>query len=590
MVTHSKQRRFPRALAVAAALGLAALGHAKTGVAGDSWVPLLPDQDFYDFQLFAPPDLQEYEIYPEQSEGIFFNYDRVYMGITVPDVVGVAETQNGSYILPIQPISPQTIVQLNNANLESGDIIGGLYIFGGDVLTLDLNTSWMRTVMSWGNRYEGGWVYDNRGMQFSYFDSGEQGQSFTTVSEFAASSPQQIFTQSTATSSAAIGGVAIPLTTTTITSVSPPPDHLIAQKFTQDNTTRIQSGGFTFLVRRQLGGRRSRSTARFGLGPKFIQFEDRYQLGYESNQYTFNVANNAGGSAFQPGAGGIGGGGIGGGLGGGGGGQSGFQIGGGGGGFGTGGNAVATFTQSSAGDVLGITGVDTLTGLGPSTPLQTGDWETYTANNMVGPELSLLLESTHGRWTFASEFKFTAAFNWQNNLYRGANFPEALGADYLRTTFTPSVTQSADGTDPDPIELVPPPLFLQIYGVGQTNATNDAEHQFVFSPIGEWRFGTQFRVSNAIVLRAGYTGMWMAGIARASSNTGYRTVAKEVQYAAENNTGGPIPDPLDPSKTIPAGDWYVDTREVNYNRITPVNDGTEYVFTNGLDFGIEVKY
>ena len=577
MVTHSKQRRFPWAFAVASAIGLAAVGVAKTGVAGDSWVPLLPDQDFYDFQLFAPPDLQEYEIYPEPSEGIFFNYDRVYMGITVPDVVGVAQTQNGSYIIPIQPISPQTIVQLNNANIESGDIIGGLYIFGGDVLTLDLNTSWMRTAMSWGNRYEGGWMYDDRGMQFGYFDSGEQGQSFTTVSEFAASSPQQIFTQSTATSSAAIGGVAIPLTTTTITSVSPPPDHLIAQKFTQDNTTRIQSGGFAFLVRRQLGGRRSRSTARFGLGPKFIQFEDRYQLGYESNQYPFDVGANAGGSAFQPGATGIGG-------------QSGFQIGGGGGGFGTGGNAFASFTQSSAGDVLGITGVDTLTGLGPSTPLQTGDWETYTANNMVGPELALLLESTHGRWTFASEFKFTAAFNWQNNLYRGANFPEALGADYLRTTFTPSVTQSTDGTDPNPIELVPPPLFLQIYGVGQTNATNAAEHQFVFSPIGEWRFGTQFRVSNAIVLRAGYTGMWMAGIARASSNTGYRTVAKEVQYAAENDTGGPIPDPLDPTKTIAAGDWYVDTREVNYNRIVPVNDGTEYVFTNGLDFGIEVKY
>jgi hypothetical protein len=338
---------------------------------------------------------------------------------------------------------------------------------------------------------------------------------------------------------------------------------------------------------------------RVGLGPRFVQFEDRYQLGYESNQYPFNVANALGGAGGVggvggAGAGGVGGaggaGGIGGGAGGIGGGIGGIGGGIGGIGGGIGGNVSAAFLQSSAGDVLGISGVDTLTGLGPATALQTGDWETYTTNNMVGPELALLFESTHGRWTFASEFKFTAAFNWQNNLYRGANFPEALGADYLRTTFTPSVTQTNDGSDPDPIQLTPPPLFLQIYGVGQTNATNNAEHQFVFSPIGEWRFGTQFRVSNAVVLRAGYTGMWMAGIARASSNTGYRTVFKEVQYATENASDQPIPDPLVPGREVAPGDWYVDTREVPYNRIVPVNDGTEYVFANGLDFGIEIKY
>jgi hypothetical protein len=42
--------------------------HAQAG----DWMPLLPDQNFYDFQLFAPPDLQDYEIFPEPSEGIFF--------------------------------------------------------------------------------------------------------------------------------------------------------------------------------------------------------------------------------------------------------------------------------------------------------------------------------------------------------------------------------------------------------------------------------------------------------------------------------------------------------------------------------------
>ena len=55
------------------------VGPAPQARAGD-WMPLLPDQDFYDFQLFAPPDLQEYEMYPEPSEGIFFSYDRLAYG------------------------------------------------------------------------------------------------------------------------------------------------------------------------------------------------------------------------------------------------------------------------------------------------------------------------------------------------------------------------------------------------------------------------------------------------------------------------------------------------------------------------------
>ena len=244
--------------------------------------------------------------------------------------------------------------------------------------------------------------------------------------------------------------------------------------------------------------------------------------------------------------------------------------------------------------MIGIGGVDSLTGLGASTPLQVGAWETNTYNNMVGPEFGLLLESNTGRWTFSSEFKFTAAMNWQNNLYRGANFPDSIGADYLRATFNPSVTQSADGANNNTVPITPPPLFLQIYGVGQQNATNSAKHEFVFSPIGEWRFGAQFKVSQAILLRAGYTGMWLGGIARASSSTAYTSVAKPTKYA----------EPVDPSQPASTTNpWVVKTTGVGdptsayfrpnpvYNRIgaTP-SVGNEYVFTNGIDFGVEVKY
>jgi hypothetical protein len=595
-------------------------------------MPLLPDQNFYDFQLFAPPDLQDYEIYAEPSEGIFFNYDRLYWGITPPNVRGVGQTERGGYLIPSQPISPQAIVQLNNGSLQASasnpqlppNVIGGIFIYGADPLQLDLNTSWMRTKMAWGNRYEGGWIYDGRGVNISYFTVGSQSQEFQTISEFAASSPTQIFTQTTAVPVAggAIAGAPVnPVVTTTITSNSPPPDHLIAQKFTQLNSTEIESAGAAAIIRRELGGRGSGSTARFSFGPRFIQFADRFRLGYESNQYAFNQGPTAGtqgtGVNIQGGGSGTNNTGAGGGgsTGTSGGGTSGGQQ----GGLGQQGtnNAFGNNTSlytSSAGDVIGITGADTLTGLGQSSPLQVGAWDTDTFNNMVGPEFGLLFESQSGRWKFSSEFKFTAAFNWQNNLYRGANFPDSIGADYLRATFNPSVTDSNDGSDPNQQALAAPPLFLQIYGVGQQNATNAAEHRFVFSPIGEWRFGAEFKVSQAITLHAGYTGMWLGSIARASTNTGYRSVEKRTTYAEPKNpaaaasisnpwvvktTGPPPAGATDQGNGVfkdaqgnffmsPENNYY--RQNPVYNRIGPVDGGQEYVFTNGVDFGVTVRY
>jgi hypothetical protein len=261
----------------------------------------------------------------------------------------------------------------------------------------------------------------------------------------------------------------------------------------------------------------------------------------------------------------------------------------------------------SAGDALGIGGIDTLTGQGPGSPLQTGAWETESLNNMVGPEFSLLFETTRGRWTFSSELKFVAGMNWQNLRYRGANFPDTLGADYLRTTFEPvsTVIPSVTGSSSATATVFPPPLFLQIYGVGQQNATNDAGYQFRFSPIGEWRFGGQFRVSQAITLHAGYTGMAIGSIARAASNTAYRSVEKPTQYAEVEDptqpasldnpwivkTSGPRPAgvaPTDPRYTDPTSPYY--RQNPIYNRLGAGQDVQDVVFVNGVDVGLEIKY
>ena len=182
---------------------------------------MLPDQDFYDFQLFAPPDLGSYNMYERDDDGFYFNYNRLYWGITIPRTVVTGETQDGlTNVVPSSPISPFTVVDLNNDYLEFSqdnpivlsttttasagaganqpintteipNVSQNITLFeiGSDPLRLDLNTSWMRTKMTWGDRYEGGWSYGGRGVHLSYFQVGKQFQSFGSVNEFAVNSP-----------------------------------------------------------------------------------------------------------------------------------------------------------------------------------------------------------------------------------------------------------------------------------------------------------------------------------------------------------------------------------------------------------------
>ena len=195
----------------------------------------------------------------------------------IPRTVRTAETEKRNSIIPTQPISPFTIVDLNNDYLEFSrdnpivvqttedqsqtevntlDNISSnttLFEVGSDPLRLDLNTSWMRTKMTWGNRYEGGWSYGGRGVNISYFQIGKQEQTFGTSSEFAVNSPTQTFTFETSLGwrwcwrrrwrrggTGGSSGTTVSLETTTD---SPQPDHVITQNLFQKNATQIQSAG-----------------------------------------------------------------------------------------------------------------------------------------------------------------------------------------------------------------------------------------------------------------------------------------------------------------------------------------------------------
>jgi len=556
MATTQRFRRL-----AATILSVAAVCAATVTVhAGQNWMPLLPDQDFYDFQLFAPPDLQDYAIRQDPREGIFFTYDRTYWAFTPPQSQPIL----ADVLIPVQPLSPYAVAKLNNDLIRSGNPASGMYIFGADPMRLDLNTNWMRTAMTWGNRFEGGWIYDDFGMMFTYYETGLQSQGFLTTNSFAVNSPTTTFDQTVSTgASGGFGNVSVPIIVTTITSESPPPDHLITQNLQQVNTTELRSGGFAWIVRRNLSsaGSGEMRSLRFSFGPKWLQVADRYSINYSSFEQGFPVgatASNATGVTTNTAA--------------------------------TGGGATVT-TQTGQ---LGGTG----------SPLQNGGWDTSSYNNIVGPEIGLNYVLERGRWSIETDLRFVAGMNWQNTLYRGSNFPAALGADYFRSTYTfaNTITQPPTASS----TVASPPLFVQIYGVGQTNATNAAEHEFVFAPLGEWRLRGRYRVSKAVSLNVGYTGMWLGGITRASTNTAFRSDPKPVLQATQN--GPPIQSPIYdaqgnltgyesiPSWTPPPVDRPSNDPNSNnqlrvYNSIGPrAGNDVGYLFVNGVDFGIEVNY
>lgn len=521
----------------------ATLATAVPVIAGQNWMPLAPSQDFYDFQLFAPPDLQEYSIRPDPREGIFFTYDRTYWAFTPPQARPILN----EFFIPVQPLSPVAVAQLNNNLIRAGYPGSGLYVFGSDPLRLDLNTNWMRTTMTWGNRFEGGWMYDDYGMLFSYFGTGPQSQSFVTTNSFAVNSPTTTFTQDVAGGTATVGGIANVLVVTTIESESPPPDHIITQTLTQRNSTEVTSAGFAWAVRRNLSsaGSGELRTARFTFGPRYLQVADRYSIDYGSTQ-----------SPFPP--------------------------------------DDTTVTAGGTGSTApaGVTN------------LQFGGWDTSSYNNIVGPEIGLSYILERGRWSIETDLRFTAGMNWQNTLYRGSNFPAALGADYFRSTYTFANTV-AQGTNASN-SVAAPPLFVQIYGVGQTNATNTAEHNFVFAPLGEWRLRGRYRVSKAVSLNLGYTGMWLGGITRASTNTEFKAESKSVLTATQN--GPQIPSPVldaagnvtgytpvtswtPPPIQAPSTDGSTNNQLRVYNSVGPrAGNDLGYMFVNGVDFGIEINY
>ena len=137
-------------------------------------------------------------------------------------------------------------------------------------------------------------------------------------------------------------------------------------------------------------------------------------------------------------------------------------------------------------------------------------WETSANNHVVGPQIGLRWFKKRGRWTFSTEGRFMAGLNCQNIQQQadiGPHLNPGVNNDGSYTPFQPTA-------------------------MSHTTATHvDYEHEF--SPAFELRVEGRYQITRAISFHAGWTGMWMDGIARPNGLIDYTVPAMGID--ATNN-------------------------------------------------------
>ena len=133
-------------------------------------------------------------------------------------------------------------------------------------------------------------------------------------------------------------------------------------------------------------------------------------------------------------------------------------------------------------------------------------WNTHTKNKIAGPQVGLRWVKPFGRFEFSGEGRFTAGINSQSVTQDG------VLASHLRA---------------------PNPLYLptQMTATGFANSASYTE----FSPLVEFRVEGHYELSRLIKLKAGWTGIWMDNIARASDMVDYTVPRMGITTANKGN-------------------------------------------------------
>ena len=166
--------------------------------------------------------------------------------------------------------------------------------------------------------------------------------------------------------------------------------------------------------------------------------------------------------------------------------------------------AATTGTTTTTGDARFLVDIDG-NPVAPGNILADSNWETSAENHIVGPQIGAHYAVKSGRWSLSSDGRFFAGFNRQNIDQHGT-----LGshlADPFPIALTPTV----------PTAVTTPYVPLTMQPTTFTHGENIDE----WSPGIELRIDLKYQVTRAISLKAGWSALWMDGIARASNITDY---------------------------------------------------------------------
>jgi hypothetical protein len=133
-------------------------------------------------------------------------------------------------------------------------------------------------------------------------------------------------------------------------------------------------------------------------------------------------------------------------------------------------------------------------------------WNTYAKNRVAGPQIGVRWAKPWGRFELSSEGRFTAGINSQE------------------------ITQ--DGLLASKLQA-PNPLYLptQMTATGFSHEANYTE----FSPVVEFRVEAHYQLTELIKVKAGWTGLWMDNIARASDMVDYTVPMMGITTANKGN-------------------------------------------------------
>lgn len=133
-------------------------------------------------------------------------------------------------------------------------------------------------------------------------------------------------------------------------------------------------------------------------------------------------------------------------------------------------------------------------------------WDTNAINNLVGPQIGAHWFRYRGRLSFSVEPRFMAAWNFQS--VRQYTRLASQAPDYLGSPIDVN-GQLINNIASLPIVEVLPRTWTHGF------------HSAIFAPVGELRVNVGYRLFNSITLRAGWTGLVMGNMARATNMVDY---------------------------------------------------------------------